>query len=63
MLTTSSSAVLRELTIQSWSRYWLKTSTAVPCSRPGADGVPRLHGVWPSGWYSSPRPNLAGARL
>jgi hypothetical protein len=47
--TTSSSAVLREFTIQSWSRYWPNTSAASPRGRSADDGVPRLHGVEPSG--------------
>jgi hypothetical protein len=64
---TSSSAVLRELTIQGWSRYRWNTSTAVPRG-PGPDGVPRLHGVGPSGrlcscWLCGPGSSLAGARL
>ena len=47
---TSSSAVLRELTIQSLSRYRPNTSTAVPPGpRSPEDGVPRLHDVAPSG--------------
>src|SRR6266576_938164 len=41
--TTSSSAVLRELTIQSWSRYWRNTSATLPRGRSPEDGVPRLH--------------------
>ena len=63
---TSSSAVLRELTIQSRSRNQPNTSGAL--ARPGdggpeLDGRPSPHRVCPSGRTLSARLNLAGARL
>ena len=61
--TASSSAVLREFTIQSWSRNRSNTASESPRTRLDRAGTPRLQAVDHSGTVTSEAPNERGARL